>query len=135
MSPWSWLKFTIFLWLLRKTIKLTGWLLLAAAVIAAWPVTVVAAAGYAAAWLRGWPPIRLYRTAAWTLVITGAWLTALEVLVPGWAAASVPGIGLLDGEVVEGNPRCAIAFPNAPDPHYDFVAPACSASGHRERSA
>ena len=47
MSPWAWLKFTIFLWLLRKTLKLTGWLLLAAAVIAAWPVTVVAAAGYA----------------------------------------------------------------------------------------
>ena len=39
MTPWAWLKFTIFLWLLRKTLKLTGWLLLAAAVIAAWPVT------------------------------------------------------------------------------------------------
>ena len=43
MTPWAWLKFTIFLWLLRKTLKLTGWLLLAAVVIAAWPVTVVAA--------------------------------------------------------------------------------------------
>ena len=70
MTPWAWLKFTIFLWLLRKTVKLTGWLLLAAAVIAAWPVTVVAAAGYAAAWLRGWPPVRLYRTAAWALPAT-----------------------------------------------------------------
>ena len=40
MSPWAWLKFTIFLWLLRKTVKLTGWLLLAATVIAAWPVTI-----------------------------------------------------------------------------------------------
>ena len=39
VSPWAWLKLTIFLWLLRKTVKLTGWLLLAAAVIAAWPVT------------------------------------------------------------------------------------------------
>ena len=28
----------------------------AAAVIAAWPVTLVAGAGYLAAWLRGWPP-------------------------------------------------------------------------------
>ena len=41
MTPWAWLKFTIFLWLLRKTLKLTGWLLLAAVVIAAWPVTLV----------------------------------------------------------------------------------------------
>jgi hypothetical protein len=46
VTPWAWLKFTIFLWLLRKTVKLTGWLLLAAVVIAAWPVTLVAAAGY-----------------------------------------------------------------------------------------
>ena len=44
VTPWAWLKFTIFLWLLRKTLKLTGWLLLAAAVIVAWPVTLVAAA-------------------------------------------------------------------------------------------
>jgi hypothetical protein len=87
VSPWAWLKFTIFLWLLRKTIKLTGWLLLAAAVIAAWPVTVVAAAGYAAAWLRGWPPVRLYRTAAWALPATTAWLAALEVRTPGWRPA------------------------------------------------
>ncbi len=84
MSPWAWLKFTIFLWLLRKTLKLTGWLLLAAAVIAAWPVTLVAASGYLAAWLRGWPPARLYRTAAWALPATLAWLAALEVRTPGW---------------------------------------------------
>ena len=84
MSPWAWLKFTIFLWLLRKAIKLTGWLLLAAAVIAAWPVTIVAGAGYSAAWLRGWPPVRLYRTAAWAVPATAAWLAALEVRAPGW---------------------------------------------------
>ncbi len=87
MSPWAWLKLTIFLWLLRKAIKLTGWLLLAAAVIAAWPVTVVAAAGYLAAWLRGWPPARLYRTAAWALPAAAAWLAALEVRAPGWRPA------------------------------------------------
>ena len=29
MTVWSWLRFTITLWLLRKAIKLTGWLLLA----------------------------------------------------------------------------------------------------------
>jgi hypothetical protein len=87
MSPWAWLKFTIFLWLLRKTVKLTGWLLLAAMVIAAWPVTVVAGTGYLAAWLRGWPPARLYRAAAWTLPVSVAWLSALEVRTPGWRPA------------------------------------------------
>ena len=87
MTPWAWMKFTIFVWLLRKTLKLTGWLLLAAVVIAAWPVTVVAGAGYLAAWLRGWPPARLYRTAAWALAASGAWLAAVEVRTPGWRPA------------------------------------------------
>ena len=92
MTPWAWLKFTIFLWLLRKTLKLTGWLLLAAVVIAAWPVTLVAAAGYLAAWLRGWPPVRLYRTAAWTLPGTAAWLAAVQARTPGWQPAlGIPG--------------------------------------------
>ena len=92
MTPWAWLKFTIFLWLLRKTLKLTGWLLLAAVVIAAWPVTLVAAAGYLAAWLRGWPPVRLYRTAAWTLPGTAAWLAAVQARTPGWQPAlRIPG--------------------------------------------
>ena len=46
MSVWAWLKFTAFLWLLRKAVKLTGWLLLAGLAVAAWPVTLEAAAGY-----------------------------------------------------------------------------------------
>ena len=92
VTPWAWMKFTIFLWLLRKTLKLTGWLLLAAVVIAAWPVTLVAAAGYLAAWLRGWPPVRLYRTAAWTLPGTAAWLAAVQARTPGWQPAlGIPG--------------------------------------------
>ena len=77
MSVWSFLKLTIFLWLIRKLIKAFGWLLVAAAVVAAWPVTIVAAAGYGAAWLRGWPPARLARTAAWALIPAGTW-TALQ---------------------------------------------------------
>ena len=90
MSIWSWLKLAVFLWLLRKAFKLAGWLLLAAVAIAAWPVTLVAAAGYLAAWLRGWPAARLYRSAAWALTMTVAWLAALEAAGPGSVAARYP---------------------------------------------
>ena len=59
MSVWTWVKLTVCLWLIRKAFKAAGWLLLAAVAAAAWPVTLVALTGYAAAWLRGWPPARL----------------------------------------------------------------------------
>ena len=90
MTVWAWLKLTAALWLIRKAFKLTWWLLLAVAAIAAWPVTVVTAAGYTAAWLRGWPPARLYRAAAWSLPVTAAWLVYLEIRVPGFLAARDP---------------------------------------------
>ena len=91
MTVWAWLKFTFFLWLIRKAFKLAWWLLLAVAAVAAWPVTVVAGTGYPAAWLRGWPPVRLYRAAAWALPVTAAWLAYLEIRVPGFLAARDPG--------------------------------------------
>jgi len=91
MTVWSWLKLAVCLWLIRKAAKVTAWLLVLAAAVAAWPVTLVAIAGYTAAWLRGWPPVRLYRAAAWTLLVTAAWLTALEIRMPGWLAARAPG--------------------------------------------
>jgi hypothetical protein len=97
MTIWSWLKLFVALWLLRKIAKITGWLLLAAIAVAAWPVTLTAAAGYLTAWSQGWPAVRLYRTAAWTLLVSIIWLTLLEVRVPGWAAASVPGRAWADG--------------------------------------
>jgi hypothetical protein len=90
VTVWAWLKLTAALWLIRKAFKLTWWLLLAVAAIAAWPVTVVTAAGYTAAWLRGWPPVRLYRAAAWSLPVTAAWLITLEIQVPGFLAARDP---------------------------------------------
>ena len=84
MSVWSWLKLTVCLWLLRKMIKVGGWLLLAAFVLAAWPVTLVAAIGYLAAWLRGWPPVRLRRTAAWALLPAGIWLAIRAARRDAW---------------------------------------------------
>ena len=73
MSIWSWLKLTAALWLLRKTVKGIGWLLLAALTITAWPFTLVTGIGYLAAWLRGWPPARLWRAAAWSLPMTAVY--------------------------------------------------------------
>jgi hypothetical protein len=84
MSVWSWLKLTVFLWLIRKMIKAGGWLLLATIVIAAWPVTIVAAAGYGAAWLRGWPAVRLRRTAGWALIAAGTWLAVQGARLHAW---------------------------------------------------
>jgi Helicase HerA, central domain len=91
VSVWAWLKLTAAIWLLRKAFKLAWWVLLAVAAVAAWPVTVVAAAGYVWAWLRGWPPVRLYRAAAWSLLVTAVWLAVLEVRTPGFLAARDPG--------------------------------------------
>ncbi len=92
MSVWTWLKFTACLWLLRKAVKAAGWLLLAVVAAAAWPATLVTVSGYLAAWLRGWPPVRLYRTAVWALLVTGLWLAGIGVLAPGWRSpAQVTG--------------------------------------------
>jgi hypothetical protein len=84
MSVWSWLKLTVCLWLLRKMVKVAGWLLLVALVIAAWPVAIVTAVGYGAAWLRGWPPVRLRRTAAWALLPAGIWLAVQGARLHTW---------------------------------------------------
>ena len=84
MSVWAFVKLTVCLWLLRKMIKAGGWLLLAAIAVAAWPVTLVALAGYAAAWLRGWPPARLRRTAAWALLPSGTWLAIRAARLGAW---------------------------------------------------
>jgi hypothetical protein len=91
MTVWSWLKLTVCLWLLRRAVRTLGWLLAAAAALAAWPVSVVVACGYAAAWLRGWPPARLYRAAGWALTVTAVWLVGLQASTPGWLVAPAPG--------------------------------------------
>jgi hypothetical protein len=76
MTVMSWVRLTVTLWLLRKAVWLTGWLLLAAVAIAVWPVTLVAAAGYLAASRRGWPPSRLRHAAAATLIGTAVYAAA-----------------------------------------------------------
>jgi hypothetical protein len=65
---------------LRAALRGIGRLLrvavVAALLIAAAPATLVAAIGVALAWLRGWPPGRLYRAALWCLPMVAVWLAA-----------------------------------------------------------
>ena len=90
MSVGSWLKLSACLWLLRKAVKVARWLLVLAAAAAAWPVTVVAVTGYAAAWLRGWPPARLGRAGAWSLLpVTLVWVVAGAVWQHAWGALAL----------------------------------------------
>jgi hypothetical protein len=76
MTVLSWLKLTVSLWLLRKAVKITGWLGLGALLFAVWPVTLVMVVGYVAGWRRGWPPSRLRRAAAGSLLVTAVYLVA-----------------------------------------------------------
>ncbi len=57
----------------------------AAILAAALPVSLVAAAAAGAAWLRGWPPRRLYAAALWCLPMAAVWLGATAVQGPGAA--------------------------------------------------
>ena len=89
MSIWSWLKLTAALWLLRKSAKAFGWLLITAAAIAAWPLTAVAAIGCLAAWLRGWPPARLWHAAAWALPMTAVYAIGQALRLHAWQAVAL----------------------------------------------
>jgi hypothetical protein len=89
VSIWGWLKLTIAVWLFRQALKATGWLIMAAAAVAAWPITIVATAGYLAAWLRGWPPARLWHAAAWSLPMTAVYLIGQGLRLRSWSAVGL----------------------------------------------
>jgi hypothetical protein len=81
---WSLLKALAVLWLLRRGLRLARSLLAAAVLLLAWPVTMVAVVGGVAAWLRGWPPARLYRAAVRALPMTAVYLMAVALRSHGW---------------------------------------------------
>ncbi len=89
MTVWSWIRLRIYLWLLRKGFKAAGWALLGLAAVALWPVTGIALLGYAVAWLRGWPPVRLARTALWALPMTFIAAVGRAVHVHSWRALAL----------------------------------------------
>ena len=65
--------------LARLTVRVLWIGLLGGVLVVAAPVTVVGVASAGAAWLRGWPPGRLYRAAAWSLPMVAAWLAAIAI--------------------------------------------------------
>ena len=65
------------------------WALTAAVLVAAAPVTLVAVVAFAGAWLRGWPPARLWRAAAWSLPMTGVYLAGRALQAPTWRALAL----------------------------------------------
>jgi hypothetical protein len=65
----------------RATFKLAKLAAVAAVLAAAAPVTLVAAYAATLAWLRGWPPRRLYGSALWCLPMAAAWLACTAL---GW---------------------------------------------------
>ena len=70
-----------------RALRLAGWLLLAVAALATWPVTIVTGAGCAMAWLRGWPAARLGRQAGWALPMSAVWIAAESAR--GWRAMTL----------------------------------------------
>ncbi|HEV2212296.1 MAG TPA: hypothetical protein VGS99_03010, partial [Gammaproteobacteria bacterium] len=87
----AYLRIRAVLWLARAAARLLAVVVVVAVLVVLAPVTVVAGLAVAGAWLRGWPPARLARSAVVSLVMTAVWLAALAASTPGgrvWVAAS-----------------------------------------------
>jgi hypothetical protein len=70
--------------LARTGLRVLAALLAAGALVAAAPVTLIAAASACVAWHRGWPPGRLSRAAAWLLPAVAVWLGATALATRAW---------------------------------------------------
>ena len=69
---------------LRLAGRLARYTAAATTTSAAAPVSLVAAGAVTLAWLRGWPPRRLYRGALWCLPMVAVWLAATAVTTGSW---------------------------------------------------
>jgi hypothetical protein len=83
---WAYVQFRVLIWALRMTGRLLAFAAVVAVLVAAGPLTVVAAVALAGAWLRGWPPARLWRCAAWALPMTAVYLTGRALQARTWRA-------------------------------------------------
>jgi hypothetical protein len=81
---WAYVRFKILMWALRMTGRLVALAALAALLVAAAPLTLVTAVALFGAWLRGWPPAKLWRAAAWALPMTVVYLAGRAVQAGTW---------------------------------------------------
>jgi hypothetical protein len=89
---WAYFQFRVIVWLLRMTGRLLLFAALVAVLVAAAPLTLVAAVGLAGAWLRGWPPARLRRAAVWALPMTAVYLAGRAIQARTWQAFALAPI-------------------------------------------
>jgi hypothetical protein len=83
---WWYLRARFMLWLIRVIGRVLRWVVLAAVLVAAAPVTVVAGVGVAGAWLQGWPAARLRRAACWSLPMLAVYLIGRALQAATWRA-------------------------------------------------
>jgi hypothetical protein len=103
----------VILAVLRAVGRLARLAAAALVVIAAAPVSLVAAGAMTLAWLRGWPPRRLYRAALWCLPMVTVWLAATAVTARSWwQVAAAPQEAWLAAwrQAVTGSPALAAAI-------------------------
>ncbi len=65
--------------IMRMSARAIAALAATAALLAALPITIVAAAGLTLAWRGGWQPGRLYRAAGWCVPMLAIWLVATAI--------------------------------------------------------
>jgi hypothetical protein len=70
--------------LFRVTVRVLAFVAVVEVLVAAAPVTLVAGIAFLGAWLRGWPPARLWRSAAWSLPMTAVYLVDRALQVRTW---------------------------------------------------
>jgi hypothetical protein len=86
VTIWWLIRLRLAIWALKAAWKATRWLVTATVLAAAAPVTIVAVTGFAGAWLRGWPPARLYRAALRALPAAAVYLAAAAWTTRAWQA-------------------------------------------------
>src|SRR5947209_2202961 len=81
---WAYLAIRLAMALLRLTVRVLAVAAVVTVLVAAAPVTLVAGVALVGAWLRGWPPARLWRAAAWSLPMTGTYLAGRALQARTW---------------------------------------------------
>jgi hypothetical protein len=81
---WAYLQFRALVWLIKMTGRVLVFAAVVAVLVAAAPLTLVTAVALGGAWLRGWPPAKLWRAALWALPMTAVYLAGRALQARTW---------------------------------------------------